>query len=193
MFDLLPRQAAWRPRSARDGFEVMFVDQIGGGSSFAGTTSAVEQDRAWTVSYRITVDPIYWATQSAHVTARSAAGEHELQLATDGAGSWQVNRQHASHLDGCLDVDLESSVLTNAFPARRLELSPGHSADAPAVYVRAADLRVERLEQRYARLEDDRGRRRFRYAAPAFDFECELSYDGAGLLLDYPGIAVRAV
>jgi uncharacterized protein len=48
------------------------------------------------------------------------------------------------------------------------------------------------LEQRYLRLENEDPRRRFEYAAPVFDFVCELAYDGAGLLLDYPGIAVRA-
>jgi uncharacterized protein len=37
------------------------------------------------------------------------------------------------------------------FPARRLELAVGRHADAPAAYVRAEDLRVERLEQRYLR------------------------------------------
>jgi hypothetical protein len=33
---------------------------------------------------------------------------------------------------------------------------------------------------------------RFHYEAPVFNFECELAYDDSGLLLDYPGIAVRA-
>jgi Putative glycolipid-binding len=57
-----------------------------------------------------------WATRLAHVTSRSVAGERALELATDGAGSWQVDSRHISHLDGCLDIDLESSALTNAFP-----------------------------------------------------------------------------
>jgi hypothetical protein len=36
------------------------------------------------------------------------------------------------------------------------------------------------------------GRQRYRYAAPAFGFTCTLVYDESGLVLDYPGIAVRA-
>jgi hypothetical protein len=35
-------------------------------------------------------------------------------------------------------------------------------------------------------------RERYDYTAPAFDFRCELVYDEYGLVLDYPGIAVRA-
>jgi uncharacterized protein len=82
--------------------------------------------------------------------------------------------------------------LTNAFPVRRLQLAPGQEAEAPAVYVRALDLRVERLEQRYVRLDDAGSRARYGYRAPRFEFECELVYDEHGLVLDYPGIAVRA-
>jgi hypothetical protein len=89
-------------------------------------------------------------------------------------------------------VDLESSSLTNAFPVRRLGLPPGGRAEAPAAYVRALDLHVDRLEQRYVRIDDGTGLERYDYASPAFDFRCELVYDQAGLVIDYPGIAARA-
>ena len=74
----------------------------------------------------------------------------------------------------------------------RLGLAAGSRAEAPAAYVRALDLRAERLEQSYARLPDEAGRERYRYAAPVFGFTCTLVYDSSGLVLDYPGIAVRA-
>ena len=133
-----------------------------------------------------------WATRSARVWGRASSGLRELSLEADGAGRWRVDDAPAGQLDGCLDVDLESSSLTNAFPVHRLGLEVGEAADAPAAYVRALDLGVERLEQRYRRLEDDGGRQRYHYVSPAFDFECELVYDESGLVLDYPGIAVRA-
>ena len=61
-----------------------------------------------------------------------------------------------------------------------------------AAYVRALDLSVERLEQQYTRTADQHGHQRYDYTAPAFDFSCQLVYDEAGLVLAYPGIAVRA-
>ena len=64
---------------------------------------------------------------------------------------------------------------------------PGGRAEAPAAYVRAADLGVDRLEQTYEHL----GPGRYGYAAPAFDFACVLEYDDTGLVTRYPGIAVR--
>ena len=133
-----------------------------------------------------------WTTRSARVVGRSAAGVREVNLEADGAGCWRINGAAAPALDGCLDVDLESSALTNAFPVHRLGLEIGEHAQAPAAYVRAVHLGVERLEQHYVRLDDDDERQRYSYSAPRFDFNCELLYDAYGLVLDYPGIAVRA-
>lgn len=105
---------------------------------------------------------------------------------------WRVDCRPASQLDGCLDVDLEASAATNSLPVRRLGLRIGEGADAPAVYVRAPILRVERLEQSYARIPNDGDQRaRFDYVVPAFDFKAVLVYDRFGFILDYPGIAVR--
>ena len=50
---------------------------------------------------------------------------------------------------------------------------------------------IERLEQEYRRIEDDRARQRYNYRSPDFDFACELVYDTSGLVLEYPGIATR--
>jgi hypothetical protein len=73
-----------------------------------------------------------------------------------------------------------------------MSLALGARAAAPAAYVRAVGLAVERLEQSYLRAPDEAARQRYDYAAPAFDFACRLTYDESGLVLDYPGIAVRA-
>lgn len=81
--------------------------------------------------------------------------------------------------------------MTNALPVRRMGL-PVAAAAAPAAYVRAAGLAVERLEQTYVRAIDEAAGQRYDHAAPAFGFGCRLVYDETGLVLDYPGIAVRA-
>ena len=189
-FANVPPLAAWRHRDARDGFEVVFLRPDAGGLRLEGDTAAVEDGEAWSVRYSIVVDAT-WKTRRAHVVGWSAAGRGEVALATDGAGSWLVDGAPAPQLDGCLDVDLESSSFTNALPVHRLGLEIGAAADAPAAYVRASDLTVERLEQGYLRLEDDGGRQRYDYTSPRFSFRCELSYDESGLVVDYPGIAGR--
>ena len=140
--------------------------------------------------YEIHVDNA-WSTRTARVTGRTSAGSRTVVLDTDGRGRWRVDGRSAPHLEGCLDVDLESSAMTNTLPVHRLSLRPKQRAAAPAAYVRAVDLTVERLEQEYIRTSDE-AQQRYDYTAPAFDFACQLAYDEAGLLLTYPGIATRA-
>jgi uncharacterized protein len=190
-FAALPPSAAWRHRDARAGFEVVFAGRDGGGHRVNGVTTAVEDGAAWVVRYDIRLDAA-WRTRSARVVSGTADGVREVALEGDGAGQWLLDGRAVAELDGCLDVDLESSALTNAFPVRRLGLEVGGREEAPAVYVRAVGLGVERLEQRYVRLEDGEDGQRYGYAAPRFAFVCELAYDAGGLVLDYPGIAVRA-
>jgi uncharacterized protein len=186
-----PEVAAWQHRDARDGFEVVFLHAGDDGYRLEGHTAAVEDGQAWAVRYLITLDA-GWHTRSARVSGRSETGLHELTLEADGTGSWRINGAKAPHLDGCLDVDLESSSCTNAFPVHRLGLEVGQDADAPAAYVRALDLSVQRLEQRYVRMENRGEHERYDYTSPAFGFESQLVYDEFGLVLEYPGIAVRA-
>jgi hypothetical protein len=94
-------------------------------------------------------------------------------------------------LDGCLDVDLESSAMTNTLPVHRLSLDAGVAALVPAAYVRAVGLGVTRLEQQYTRVADENACQRYDYVAPSFDFRCRLAYDEDGLVMTYPGIADR--
>jgi len=191
-FGQLPPVAAWRHQDARDGFEVVFLQTSHAGHRLRGCSTAVEDGQPWVVRYEIVLDDA-WRTTTAHVGGQSPTGEHEVRLDADGSGHWRVDGVAAPHLDGCFDVDLESSSCTNTLPIHRLRLGVGQQADAPAAYVRAVGLDVERLEQRYVRIDDDRARQRFDYTAPVFDYEGRLVYDAAGLVLDYPGIAVRAL
>lgn len=186
----LPATAAWRHLDARQGFEVLFPRSQADGFRFEGHATAVEEGVTWSVRYAIEVDA-GWVTRTAHVVSRSATGERELRIERDGSGEWRIDGKPAPELAGCEDLDLEASAFTNAFPVQRLALEVGEHADAPAAYVRAPNLRVARLEQHYARLPDDGANARYDYAAPAFDYRDVILYDELGLVLDYPGLAIR--
>ena len=186
----LPPTAAWRHLGARDGFEVLFTRRETNGYHLVGHSTAVEDGEAWGISYTLTLDAS-WATRSAHIVGRSASAAREVRLEGDGRGEWLLDGRPSPQIAGCLDVDLEASAFTNALPVHRLALDVGQRADAPAAYVRALDLSVDRLEQSYSRLEDEGRQSRYDYVAPRFDYRDELVYDEFGLVLEYPGIAVR--
>jgi hypothetical protein len=186
-----PPSAAWRHQDLRSGFEVVYLVRLDGGYHVEGCTTAIEGDQTWIVSYAIWLDST-WATSRACISSRSGAGRRSTVLDVDGAGHWKIDGEAAPHLSGCRDVDLESSAMTNSLPVHRMALPVGGREAAPAAYVRAQGLAVDRLEQSYARLSDTAKGQRYDYRAPAFDFACQLIYDESGLVLDYPGIAVRA-
>jgi uncharacterized protein len=186
----LPSMAAWRHLHARDGFEVLFLRREHDRYHLDGYSTAIQEGEAWGIRYALAVDE-EWATRSAHVVGQSASGTHQVRLEGDGSGEWRIDGEPAPQLSGCFDVDLEASACTNALPVHRLGLRVGERADAPAAYVRAPVLRVERLEQSYARLESDGDEAHYEYDAPAFDFKAVLTYDRFGFVLDYSGIAVR--
>ncbi|TMQ94922.1 hypothetical protein ETD83_23195 [Actinomadura soli] len=188
MFAEPPPAAAWRHRDARAGFEVLRSTRTGGGWTLHGVTTAVEDGTPWAVEYVIDVDDD-WHTRGAEIVHPIEG--RRVSLRRDGPGRWLVDGLHVPELDGCLDVDLESSAMTNALPVHRLRLAVDETADAPAAYVRAADLTVSRLDQTYRRLPDAERHQRYYYDAPAFDYTACLVYDETGFVLEYPGLAVR--
>ncbi|HEX5118486.1 MAG TPA: putative glycolipid-binding domain-containing protein [Pseudonocardiaceae bacterium] len=178
---------AWRHEgSGRLGLETTYFLRQDDGWLFNGTTEATEDGRDWSVGYQLIVDSA-WRTRRARVMSDDLS----ILLEGDGGGHWVVDGGPAPALDGCLDVDLEASALTNAFPVHRLGLAVGASADAPAVYVRVAGLAVARLAQRYTRIEDDELGERYDYVAPEFDVHTVVAYDRTGFVRTYPDIAVR--
>ncbi|MEG9227639.1 putative glycolipid-binding domain-containing protein [Aeromicrobium sp. Sec7.5] len=182
----LPPQSSWRHTGARDGHEVLFHKGTPGGHLLRGHTTAIEDGAAWSVGYDVETDGS-WTTRRVRAVARTAGGDLAADLERRD-GAWFVDGAPRPDLDGCVDVDFESSSVTNLLPVRRLTLAIDETVSVPAAFVRADDLRVERLEQTYTRL---RAEGRFAYTSTTFDFACELEYDGSGLIVNYPGIAVR--
>lgn len=185
-----PPTASWSHHDARRGFEVAFLHGEGGGCRITGQTSAREGSALWSVGYEVTLDSA-WRTVAVHAWSLAATGVHEVVMCRDAGDRWTVNGQRRPELDGCADVDFESSAVTNTLPLHRLEFVEGVGIAVPAAFVRAANLRVERLEQTYTLTAVTSAGPSFHYEASTFDFECDLEYDPAGLVVEYPGIAVR--
>jgi hypothetical protein len=187
----LPPWAAWEHVEGSGGLEVVFIRTIEQGIEFEGVRSAAPNPDTWRIDYLLSVDQ-HWVTRAAQITSRDGNVCRTLELESPEDGTWRLDGRTLSDADGCLDVDLETSALTNALPIRRLSLRPGEAADAPALYVRGSDLRIERLDQRYRRLPDGNSLD-YHYEAPRFGFQATLRYDMDGLVRDYPGIARRAL
>jgi uncharacterized protein len=186
-FDSLPERGAWRLAGAHEGFEVARFRMERDGIVLTGTSVGIEDGVPRDFRYVIELDGS-WRTRRAVVEAGDGL---RVEIATDGASGWLVDGVGDPGLDGCVDLDLEGSVVTNTVPVHRLALSVAEHADAPAAYVRARTLTVERLDQTYARLADDGGVLVFDYASPRFGYRDRLRFAPDGLVLDYPNVGSR--
>jgi uncharacterized protein len=183
----LPQVGAWRLLGAYEGSEVVRFAQEGSGVDMTGTSVGVEEGIPWSIHYRIRVDKT-WRFQ--HATVTDYAG-HQLEIELDDAGAWTVNGEVRPELQGCLDLDFEASVVTNALPVHRLALAVGQQGTSAAAYIRTNGLVVERLDQSYKRLPDAEGKLRFEYHSPRFDYYDTLHFGPDGLAVTYPGIGTR--
>ncbi|MFW0788359.1 putative glycolipid-binding domain-containing protein [Gordonia sp. CPCC 205333] len=186
----LPRTAAWRHVGSRDGFEVAhFEPGVDRSTHLWGQTIAVEAGITFSVSYDIVVDE-RWSTRSADINTTLRDESWTLTVWSDGDGEWTVDGAARPDLSGCVDIDLEASVVTNTFPVHRISAAPGIHR-TPAVYVSAISPTVGVLDQTYTFGGSDADGAVYDYAAPSFDFAARLRYDQTGLVVDYPGLATR--
>ncbi|WP_052436556.1 putative glycolipid-binding domain-containing protein [Georgenia sp. SUBG003] len=135
---------------------------------------------------RVEVDKS-WMTRNAEVLAFARLGERRLVLHADGDRRWFRDGVRAPQLDGCLDVDVAATPLTNTFPVRRLhDLPVGEAVTVPVAWVDVPALTVDRVDQTYHRL----GRSAWEYRDPHHG-PFRLTVDDHGLVLDYEGLARR--
>ena len=187
-----PGSAAWQHIGDRAGSEVAFFAPLYGGYRIEGTTTAAAHGRAWTIDYAIRLDAT-WTTKVAEIRERSETGVRALVLEQTTPGHWTVDGVPNRRLDGCLDVELESSVLTGALPVHRQRLPIGRAEHAPAAFVGTPGLSVRRLDRVFTRIGGDRARQVVDYAAPAVGAQARLTYDANGLLVAHPTVAVRVL
>ncbi|MBV2364916.1 putative glycolipid-binding domain-containing protein [Streptomonospora nanhaiensis] len=130
-----------------------------------------------------------WVSRAARVEVLSGAGPASVELRREAAG-WTVNGRRRAELDGCLDVDVAATPLTNTLPIRRLGLRPGEYRDISVVRIDVPSLGIQRLTRRYTRLYAADGQERYEYSDP-LNGSFVLTVDRDGLVVDHEGLARR--
>ena len=175
----------WSPGHIGHGLEQVTLTQ----SSADSVLLAFDEDGTpFRLSYRLG-----WDHRSrllfADLEARKGARTTTLGLRADGEGHWQdVRGERLHHLDGCIDIDIWPTPLTNSFPLWRSPMRVGERHEFRMAWVAAPDLTVEAKPQAYTRLAE----RLFLFESlDGSGFKAELPVDEDGLVTDYPDLFIR--
>ena len=165
-------------RAGDGGADLCVLEPAGAGRRLRGTVLTHEAKQPIEIRYSVAVDAA-WATRDVEVLVAFAGGD--LREPVELGGLWS-GKERPPELEGSVDVDLSFTPATNTLPIRRLRLEVGEEAEIAVAWLRWPELRVERVLQRYTRLEKDR----YRYSQD--EFKAELVVDEHGLVLEYEGI-----
>ena len=141
------RWSAWDGCEA--GMEHVDVRPADGGIAVSGVIIAQEEGTRFGLSYRLRLDAL-WHTKD--VVVRTTSG-HVLHLESNGKGSWQENGKERPDLQGCIDIDIQATPLTNTLPIRRLGMKTGESTEIRLCYITVPELTVFPSDQRYTAID----------------------------------------
>jgi uncharacterized protein len=158
------------------------------------------------LDYRLTTTRSF-ITSRVLVTASGEGWSRRLDLIRCRHGGWGITTRtegavdlppaggDARHLTGALDADLGLSPLFNTMPVLRHALLSGGSArDLLMAWISVPDLHVEPSQQRYTHLAATPTGHQvisFETIGAADAFQADVTFDAAGLVVNYPGIARR--
>jgi uncharacterized protein len=172
------------------------MDDIGGEETTPGFGldghEVVVAPRAYGVYFGVSLDEA-WRTRHVMLGVTSRRLSVGTTLEVDEDGTWWVHGRRRRSLDGCLDVDVAATPLTNTLPIRRLGLRVGEEALIRVAWVDVPSLRVTPEEQGYRRV----GRVDGSSDLEAWDFwpvggrSYRLTVDPDGLVVDYQDLAER--
>jgi hypothetical protein len=152
---------------------------------FVESTIAGKEKENFTVTYAIACDTSWRARK---FKMELIGKKEKLELESDGSGTWSDTSGVIERLSGAIDIDISATPFTNTLPIRRLKLKEKQSAEILAVYVTVPGLDVSVDRQRYTCVIHNK---LYRYESFDSDFIREITVDGHGLVLMYPGLFKR--
>lgn len=176
----------WRRADEGHGHSMARVERLETGWLCHAAEVLIEPRETSACSFTIRLEQ-QWTTREVEVNVVSGQGQKRLSLRADEMRNWWRDGHPAPDLEGCVDVDIAATPLTNTFPIRRLDsLAVAEQRTLPVAWVDVPTLHVERVEQTYRRL----GLGRWEYSDTAHG-AFQLTVDDHGFVIDYEGLASR--
>lgn len=133
------------------------------------------------LEYLIECDP-EWRTTAATIDGWVGDEVIGREVLVSEEGSWYLDDDEIEAVEGCIDIDLNFSPITNLLPVRRLDLKVGESKEVSAAWLRFPSFQFERIDQTYTRIDETT----LKYESRGGEFVRTLKINSDGLVLDYP-------
>jgi uncharacterized protein len=169
------------------GLEYLYLS-CGENKVFAdGIVLGVREEIAYRILYQVRCDSM-WRVREVFVKSLDE-NEQTINLTSDGLGNWTDESSTViSKFEGCLDVDISVTPLTNTLPIRRLNLNRGESAELKVVYVAVPEMQLSVERQRYRCVERNEAGSKYKFESLDGEFTAIISVDADGLVEDYPNL-----
>lgn len=176
------RTILWLSQHA-PGAEYVEIRQCPWGYRVTSRMAGSEEGLPVSAGYRLDIDA-GWRILGVAAVWSMAGVNRRLRLRRSASGAWSDARGARPDLDGCIDIDIAWTPLTNSLPIRRLGLGIGEQRAISVAYISPPDLTVEAVQQQYTRLATDR----WRYAGYPPGFVADITVDEDGLVVNYPDL-----
>lgn len=171
----------WR-RLDIPGHEAVRVQRSGDGWYLDGGAVFLYEGKPCRLEYLIECD-LEWRTVSALIDGWLDGSSINYPIKASKGNIWRRRGMEISEVEGCIDIDLNFSPVTNLLPIKRLNLDVGQSETVRAAWLRFPSFALEPLEQVYTRTSE------FIYNyRSGTGFETEITVDGFGLPVEYAGL-----
>jgi hypothetical protein len=182
-----PHTVCWVPTWSRNGLGLEHV-LLAGNTADSSLLAFDEDGEPFRLTYRLHWDD-RGLIQHAELEATKGTQVRSLSLNAAGHGRWSsAQSEHLPQLDGCIDIDIWPTPLTNSFPIWRSHLKIGERQEFRMAWVSAPDPTVVAKPQAYTRMEERL------YLFESLDgtgFKATLPVDEYGLVTDYPELFSR--
>ena len=170
----------WR-RLDQPGHDRCRLFRLSSGWKLRGMAVFIEAGQPCSFAYDVVVDS-HWKTRSARLTGFRARKEIDLRIRRNAEGNWRVGTKMQQAVAGCVDIDLGFTPATNMLAIRRLNLSVGENAEAPAAWLALPSLKLKVLPQTYLRSAE----LEYEYEAPSVGYKGRLRVSKLGVVEQYP-------
>ena len=172
----------WR-RLDQPGHDCCRLFRLSSGWKLRGMAVFSEAGQPCSFAYEVVVDS-HWKTRSARLTGFRAKKEIDLRIRRTADGNWRVGTEIQHAVADYVDIDLGFTPATNMLAVRRLNLSVGEYAEAPAAWLALSSLKLKVLPQTYLRS----AKLEYEYEAPSVGYKGRLRVSKLGVVEQYPGL-----